>query len=141
MRELNIPTLSLINRTATLYRNCLTISSSSFPVCRLTCLPSLETTSNESLCHPPKVSTMRGMNSIPSASHRSLYFPILVLKECWTPLSPSLATFRKSSCCRGFTTEISRAASFPLAQKGSRTSAGRSSLPGRSPAGSFLGPN
>ena len=38
------------------------------------------------------------------------------------------------------TTETSIAASLPLAKKGSRTSAGRSSLPGRSPAGSFRGP-
>ena len=56
---------------------------------RLTCLQSLETISNESLCHPPKVSTKRGMNTIPSASHRLLYFPILMFKECGTPLPPS----------------------------------------------------
>ena len=74
---------------ATRCRSSLTISSSSFPVCRLTCLLSLETISNESLCHPPKVSTIRGMNTIPSASHRSLHFPILMIKECGTPLPPS----------------------------------------------------
>ena len=49
-------TLSLTNRITILCRSCLKISSSSFPVCRLTCLPSFVTTSNESLCHPPKVS-------------------------------------------------------------------------------------
>ena len=61
-------TLSLTNRIATLWRSCATISSSSFPVSRLTCLPSFVITSKESLCHPPKVSTTRGMNTIPSAS-------------------------------------------------------------------------
>ena len=112
------------------------ISSSSFSVS----LPSLGITSNESLCHPPNLSTTRGMNMIPSALHLSLYFPILILKACWTPFSSSLATCPASCCWRGLTTETSRAASLPLAQKGSRTSAGRSSLPGRSPAGSFRGP-
>ena len=140
VRESNIFTLSLTSRIATLCRSCLTISSSSLPVCRLTCLPSFVITSKESLCHPPKVSTTRGMNTIPSASHLSLYFPTLMLKACWTPFSPSLATCPTSCCCRGLTTETSSAASLPLAQKGSRTSAGRSSLPGRSPAGSFRGP-
>ena len=75
--------------TPALFVFLLNLCSSSFPVCWLTCLPSLETTSNESLCHPPKVSTKRGMNTIPSASHRLLYFPILMFKECGTPLPPS----------------------------------------------------
>ena len=85
--------ISLTSRIATLCRSCLTISSSSFPVCRLTCLPSFVITSKESLCHPPKVSTTRGMNTIPSASHLSLYFPTLMLKA--THLVANIYTFKR----------------------------------------------
>ena len=88
---------------------------------------------------PPQLGDNLQENKIPSASHLSLYFPILILKACWTPFSSSLTTCPASCCWRGLTTETSRAASLPLAKKGSRTSAGRSSLPGRSPAGSFRG--
>ena len=102
--------------------------------------PAWVITSTASLYYLPNLPTTRGMNTIPSALHLSLYFPILILKACWTPFAPSLATCPASCCWRGLTTETSRAASMPLAQKGSRTSAGRSSLPGRSPAGSFRGP-
>ena len=60
-------------------------------------LPSLVITSNESLCHTPNLSTTRGMKTIPSDSHLSLYFPILILKACWTSFSSSLATCPASS--------------------------------------------
>ena len=39
----------------------------------------------------------------------------------------------------GLTTVTSKVLSWPLVQKGIKTSAGRSSLPGRRPAGSFTG--
>ena len=51
------------------WRKCLTISSSSFP----TCLPSLDSTSNAAPFHPPKVSTISGKNTMPSASHLASY--------------------------------------------------------------------
>ena len=86
--------------------------------------------SNQQNCHPlplltadipPKLANHLKWVLVPPTKsvsfNRSLYFPIFMLKECWTPLSPSLATFRTSSCCRGITREMSRAASFPLAQK------------------------
>ena len=88
------------------YFSYLIISSSSFSVC----LPSLVINSNESLCHPPNLSTTRGMKTIPSASHLSLYFPTLILKVCWTPFSSSLATC-PASCCW-------RAASWPRGRAG-----------------------
>ena len=52
MWQSNMLTLSLTNRIATLCRSCLTISSSSFPVCRLTChqrvlVPSTKSVNNE----------------------------------------------------------------------------------------------
>jgi hypothetical protein len=62
------------------------------------------------LCHPPNLSTTRGMKTIPSASHLSLYFPTLILKVCWTPFSSSLATC-PASCCW-------RAASWPRGRAG-----------------------
>ena len=101
------------------------ISSSSFSVS----LPSLGITSNESLCHPPNLSTTREMKTIPSASHLSLYFPTDIegMLDSVFFLTGDLSSklLLKGSI---------------LAQRESRTSAGRSSLPGRSPAGSFRGP-
>ena len=72
--------------------SCLVTSSSSFPSCRESCLPSLENTSRAAPFQPPKESTAKGMNVMPSAVQRSSYLDILMLNADFTPCSPSRAS-------------------------------------------------
>ena len=89
----------------------------------------------------PNVSTASGRKVIASASHLSSYFRSLALCACSTALSPSSDALATSACWRGLTTVMSRAVSRPSVQMGMRTSAGRSSEPGRRPSGSLTGPS
>ena len=136
-----IMTLSLTIRTPNLWRRWRTTSSSSFPRFLASCLPSLVMVARPTLCQPPKVSTARGRKVIASALHLSSYFLSLVLWACSTAISPSSEDFSTRACWRGLTTVMSSAVSRPSVQMGMRTSAGRSSEPGRRPSGSLTGPS
>ena len=75
----SMATLSLVKMTDNLCLSCLVTSSSSFPSCLASCLPSWESTSRAAPCQPPKESTARGMKVMPSAAQRSSYLNILRL--------------------------------------------------------------
>ena len=70
----SMATLSLVRRTETLCRSCLTPSSSSLPTCRATCLPSFCRTSNAAPCQPPKVSREAELASLVGDIRRQLSF-------------------------------------------------------------------
>ena len=72
----NIATLSLTRSTANLWRRCLNTLWPSLPVKLATCRPSLDRIARDEGCQPPRVSTARGTNTMPSAAHHfqlSLY--------------------------------------------------------------------
>ena len=91
------------------------------------------------LCQPPRDSKARGMKLMPCLSQSSAAPLIFLSKAKLRPCPGVTAASATVACCRGLTTVISRAASQPADQLGSKTSAGRRSLPGRRKRPSFCG--
>ena len=114
-------------------------SLSSLPVCLARAWAIFFTSCAAVLCQPPRDSKARGMKLMPCLSQSSAAPLIFLSKAKLRPCPGVTAASATVACCRGLTTVISRAASQPADQLGSKTSARRRSLPGRRKRPSFCG--
>ena len=123
--------LSRINKTESRPNRCLTTSFSSCPPALAMACPNFLMRAMADSCQPPNVSTTRGWKTIPSAKQASPYFLHFWECLCWRAYPGSAQALSMNWAWRGLTTATSQAQCLPPAKKGRRTSAGRSSTPGR----------
>ena len=117
-----------------------TASASSCPVCLASADPNFLTSPGQRGASPPKVSATSGRKAKPCLLHASSAPSSLPL-WAWSKAKPAaLAAPGIVVTFMGGVTLTSMAASLPPVQLGTRTSAGRRSLPGRRKRPSLTGP-